>query len=188
MEKVGLVSIWDKFPVDYTHIHTDYKSTSVIDHFVMNERLVSLVADCGPIHLGDNRSRHSPIMVKLNMGAIPVKQKETSRTVKRPAWYKASQENISAFTKGVDDRLMSIMVPESIHCSDAECSDPTHSSERDSLVLDILLAIIEVSHSSIPMVGGKTVRSDRKDRSGIIPGWRETVEPCQTQARFWHSV
>ena len=188
MEKVGLVSIWDKFPVDYTHIHTDYKSTSVIDHFVMNERLVSLVADCGPIHLGDNRSRHSPIMVKLNMGAIPVKQKETSRTVKRPAWYKASQENISAFTKGVDDRLMSIMVPESIHCSDAECSDPTHSSERDSLVLDILLAIIEVSHSSIPMVGGKTVRSDRKDHSGIIPGWRETVEPCQTQARFWHSV
>ena len=113
MDKVGLVSLWDKFPVDYTHIHTDYKSTSVIDHFVMNERLVSLVTDCGPIHLGDNRSRHSPIMVKLNMGAIPVKQKETIRTIKRPAWYKASQENISAFTQGLDDKLRNIKIPDS---------------------------------------------------------------------------
>ena len=24
MDKIGLVSVWDKFPISYTHIHTDY--------------------------------------------------------------------------------------------------------------------------------------------------------------------
>ena len=57
LSRVGLFSLWDKYQVDYTHMHTDFKSTSVIDHFIMNERLLSLVVDCGPLHLGDNRSR-----------------------------------------------------------------------------------------------------------------------------------
>ena len=90
MDKIGLVSLWESHPVDYTHLHTDYKSTSVIDHFMMNKRLLTLVVDCGPIHLGDNRSRNKPIMVKLDLGAIPVKQKVNIRTTKRPAWYKAT--------------------------------------------------------------------------------------------------
>ena len=51
MDKIGLVSLWEKHPVDYTHIHTN----------------------CGPIHIGDNRSRHSPIMVKLLWGLSNLK-------------------------------------------------------------------------------------------------------------------
>ena len=32
MDKIGLLSVWDKFPVDFTHMHTDGKSTSILDH------------------------------------------------------------------------------------------------------------------------------------------------------------
>ena len=39
LERLGLVSLWDHFPVDYTHIHTDFKSTSTLDHFVVNKLL-----------------------------------------------------------------------------------------------------------------------------------------------------
>ena len=102
VSKIGVVSLWERHPVDYTHIHTDYKSTSVIDHFLVNERLLSLVVDCGPIHLGDNRSRHSPIMLKLNLGAIPMKQKVTTKIPRRPAWYKASMEDIKTYTEQLD--------------------------------------------------------------------------------------
>ena len=34
--RVGLKSVWEKFPIDFTHIHTDMKSTSVLDHFFLN--------------------------------------------------------------------------------------------------------------------------------------------------------
>lgn len=98
LSRLGLVSLWERHQVDYTHMHTDYKSTSVLDHFIMNERLLSLVVDCGPLHLGDNRSRHSPVMVKLNLGAIPVKKVILKKSLKRPAWYKAKKEDIDSYT------------------------------------------------------------------------------------------
>ena len=62
--RLGLLSVWDKFKVDFTHIHTDLTLTSTLDHFLVNQRLLDLIQDAGPIHLGDNLSRHSPIMLK----------------------------------------------------------------------------------------------------------------------------
>ena len=53
LERVGLVSVWDKFPIDYTHIHTDLKSTAVLDNFFVSQKLLDMVIDAGPIHLGD---------------------------------------------------------------------------------------------------------------------------------------
>ena len=38
VEKLGLVSLWCSNPIDYTHVHTDGVSTSVLDHFLCNER------------------------------------------------------------------------------------------------------------------------------------------------------
>ena len=93
MDKVGLESVWDKFPVDFTHMHTDNKSTSILDNFFVNRRLLDCIVDAGPVHLGDNRSRHSPIMIKIEIGNMPavVKQPSLPRP-SRPAWYKAKDE------------------------------------------------------------------------------------------------
>ena len=38
-ERVGLVPLWKHHDVNFTHVHTDYTSTSVLDHFLVNERL-----------------------------------------------------------------------------------------------------------------------------------------------------
>ena len=73
LHRTGLKSLWNKFPVSFTHIHTDLKSTSILDHFLVNDRLLEFVEDAGVMHLGDNLSRHSPIMLKLRVGDIPVK-------------------------------------------------------------------------------------------------------------------
>ena len=56
------------------------------------------------------------------------------------------------------------------------------------MVLDMLVNIIEVSHSEIPMVGGRAVKSGARDKPGSIPGWKEDVERYQDSARFWHAV
>ena len=64
-ERIGVKSVWERFPVSFTHIHTDMKSTSVLDNFLVNERLLDYIVDAGVMHLGDNLSRHSPILKAL---------------------------------------------------------------------------------------------------------------------------
>ena len=63
VETIGLVPLWKHFEVDYTHVHTDYLSTSVLDHFLVSENLLPLVDECRVLHRGDNLSRHSPILL-----------------------------------------------------------------------------------------------------------------------------
>ena len=82
LEKIGLLSVWDKFPVDFTHMHTDAKSTSILDHFYVNQRLLESITDAGPVHLGDNRSRHSPIIMKVEIGSMPARAQQP--TLPRP--------------------------------------------------------------------------------------------------------
>ena len=48
--RIGLSSVWGKLPVSYTHIHTDLKSTSILDNFLVNERLLELIEDAGVFH------------------------------------------------------------------------------------------------------------------------------------------
>ena len=154
----------------------------------MNERLLSLVVDCGPIHIGDNRSRHSPVMVKLNLGAIKLKKPALIKSTKKPAWYKANEQQLPAYTGELDRSLGSLSIPASVHCLDINCSDASHSCERDSLVLDMLIKIIEVSHAQIPLVGGSLRKSNKRRGSGSIPGWTETVEPYGKDAIFWLAI
>ena len=151
-----------------------------------NERLVPLVTDCGVCHFGDNNSRHSPIMLKLNIGALPLRQKSSEDRAKRPAWYKASEAHILRYKIDLLTRLETLPVPACLNCTDPKCQNVTHTSERDDFVIDNLNAVIEASHATIPMTGGRpgSVRPD----SGTMPGWREEVAPVQKDAAFWHAV
>ena len=45
LSRLGLLSVWEKFPIDFTHIHTDLKSCAVLDHFFVNQRLLDNVED-----------------------------------------------------------------------------------------------------------------------------------------------
>ena len=67
-----------------------------------------------------------------------------------------------------------------------ECNDETHSVVRDSFVLDTLSAVIQSSHATIPMVGGRP--GSMQPDSGNMPGWREEVEPARKDSVFWHAV
>ena len=86
-QRIGLMSVWEKYPINFTHVHTDLKSTSILDNFLVNEGLLEYIEDAGVMHLGDNLSRHSPIMVKLKVGQIPRRNlKENTPKQRRPAW------------------------------------------------------------------------------------------------------
>ena len=93
--RLGLVSVWKHFPIDYSHMHVDLKSVSTLDHFLVNERLLQFIDSCGPIHLGDNLSRHSPVFLKLKVSDIPTAVPVTLNQPRRPAWYKTSNEQVN---------------------------------------------------------------------------------------------
>ena len=50
VEKVGVVPLWTHHPVDFTHTHTDYKSVTTLDHFLISPQLLHHVAGCGVIN------------------------------------------------------------------------------------------------------------------------------------------
>ena len=57
-------------------------------------------------------------------------------------------------------------------------------------MLDILSVVVEASHASIPLSGGKYSVPDPKKTCPVIqaiPGWKEEVEPLRQESLFWHS-
>ena len=162
LDKLGLISVWDHHQIDYTHVHTDDRTFTTLDHFVCNERILPLITDCAVMHYGDNNSRHSPIMLRLKVGALPLRQDKDEVRQKRPGWYKANETHISNYKADLQGRLEAISVPECLKCSDSQCSDESHTMLRDDLVMETLCAVIESSHATIPMVGGRpgAVRPD----------------------------
>ena len=54
VDRLGLLPLWAHHPVDFTHVHTDNKSLSTLDHFLISPRLLPLVVSCGALHRGDN--------------------------------------------------------------------------------------------------------------------------------------
>ena len=186
MNKLDIVPLWTEYEVDFTHIHTDYKTLSTIDHFVVSRHLLPSVVECRVIHSGDNRSRHSPIILKLNLGNLPVRSEIKSKKIRRPAWSRVTQQEAAKYTEALDSRLQALHLPASMKCSDPCCKDSTHSEERDSFVLDILCQLVECSHTVLPLTGGR----DRGGgtRGNPIPGWKEEAEPQRERSIYWHNV
>ena len=187
MSRLGLVSLWSHHPVKQTYMHTDHKSVSVIDHFILSPRLLALVEDCGVVERGDNLSGHSPIWVTLRLGSLPVKAGSASWTPRKPSWSKASQENISHYRSDLENKLVAIKLPLfELSCEKPNCQDKSHSEHRDSFVLDILLAMVESSYTQLPLPGGSGGGGGR-GQGKRLPGWSE-VEPIRKQAMYWHDV
>ena len=180
LERMGLTSVWQDRAVDHTHIHTDGVSSSVIDHFLVSRRLLELVEDCGPIHRGDNLSRHSAIYLRLQLGEVSRRQTAAQPLPRRmPAWDRATAEELQSYTMELQQRLQALQCPGSLlHCRDPLCGDPSHSEERDGTVLDILMAMVETSFSRLPLTG----RAQGGKGRAVIPGWSAEVEPFRRES------
>ena len=154
LDRVGLVSVWETFPVDFTYMHTDSKSTSILDNFFVNEALLPYIERAGPLHLGDNGSGHSPIMICLKVQDIPRRQlpQEEVRGPRRLAWDKAEKEELNRYRAELKMRLENLEEPDCLHCKDVKCIKVGHSEERDGYVLDVMSACVEASYACIPHV------------------------------------
>ena len=123
MDNVGLFSVWNKYPVDFTHVHTDNKGTSILDHFFVNQELLARITDAGPIHLGDNRSRHSPIMMKIEIVEIEKSENQPKlQKQRKPAWCKATKDQVNEYTDILQQKLANIPIPTTLLCNNPNCT------------------------------------------------------------------
>ena len=187
--KLGLVSLWSSYPVNYTYMHTDNKSFSVLDHFLLSPRLLQLVVGCGAVERGDNLSGHCPIWVKLNLGMLPTKKCSPKWVPRKPSWSKADQGQVLDYKSNVQDRLARVYIPQcALSCDDPNCQDTSHSEQRDEFMLDILLAVVESSYVALPLSGGRGGGGHGgKGKAVPVPGW-DNVEPFRKEAQYWHGV
>ena len=185
LQRLRLSSVWEGHNIDFTHVHTDRVNTSVLDHFLLSQRLLSLVEDCGPVHRGDNLSRHSPIFLSLRLGDLQKKpQSKQPPPPRMPAWSRAREEELEAYTRTLHQKLTSVRCPGSlVHCRDPLCENSAHSKARDSVVLDILLAMVESSYNCLPLTGLAGGR-EAKDRKTVTPGWSAEVEPYKQRSNY----
>ena len=111
--------------------------------------------DCGPIHFGDNMSRHSPIFVSFNLGELQHQEQSEQPPPRRlPDWDRATSEEIYNYRSTLQQKLQAISIPEcTAQCMDYNCTDESHSSARDTVMLDTLLAVVESSYTSVPLTG-----------------------------------
>ena len=192
VQEMGLISVWDNHPVVYTHIHTDWKSKSVLDHFLLSPRLLPLVEGCGIVERGDNRSRHCPIWLKIKLGSLPIRKPCSKWIPRKPAWSRATTDQKSAYRQQLENRLEQLQAAEhpqlesSLKCQDLHCKDILHSEARDNHVLDLLTAVIEASHGTMPMYGGCRV-GDKRPGVGI-PGWNNEVRPYRDDSLYWGNI
>ena len=188
VERTGLVSLWSRHPVPYTHVHTDQKSRSTIDHYLLSPRLVPLVSECGIVERGDNLSRHCPIWVKIRLGALPLKQSEKTWVPKKTCWSKATPQEIDSYTATLQANLLKTSIPESLWCADPHCANGDHCQERDNLVLDILDCLVKTANVSLPHQGGRWVGGKKRNQGRPVPGWLEDVEPFRKVSLYWGDV
>ena len=89
----------------------------------MNERLLEFIIDAGALHLGDNPSRHSPIMLKLQVGHLKSRKTVKNLPPRRPAWSRAGDTEKYNYTELVQTRVNQLSTPDSLTAVSG-CSDP----------------------------------------------------------------
>ena len=184
LQRLQLTSVWRGRDIDYTHVHTDNVKTSILDHFLVTPNLLNVIEDCGPVHRGDNLSRHSAIFLSLRLGDLS-RQPETKQPPppRMPAWDRANSEELETYTRTLHQKLQTVRCPGSMmNCQDPLCEDSSHSDSRDSVVLDILLAMVETSYTCLPLTG-RAGQGGLKGRK-VIPGWSTGVEPYRKRSNY----
>ena len=116
---------------------------SLIDHFFVSESFLDYCLDAAPLHLGDNRSNHSPIMLNIQVPYVTEKELIKEGHRRRPNWRKANDIDIDNYTLALHSKLCDLKLPSTFACQNVLCKRAQHSHERDSHVLNVMTKIIK---------------------------------------------
>ena len=188
----NLVSIWDKFPCDYTYSFSKVQNGinrsyfSVIDHFCVSSDLVDNCIGATPIYSPDNTSNHEPIFLDIKCNEAFMLQNINSDNhfkPSKPLWKHATEQKVRYFVNHLERLLYNIEIPvEALQCVDFHCVHAGHKTSIDIYSAHIMHAISTAVECNIPH---SNVDSSRRTP---VPGWNDFVKPFREDALFWHSI
>jgi len=135
----------------------------------------------GVINDAVNTFDYVPICMQVCMVVDRIKFVPRHR-VPKPAWYKASDSDISSYKNCLLQNLSDLDIPfTALLCRNVMCSDPSHTAALQSLASSIAAACVTAALSSIP-------QTNNRQESGRIPGWNDFVAPYRSKSLFWHNI
>ena len=186
IDEYSLVKSWEKFEVDFTHIHENRgKSfTSTIDHFLWNQGFDKCISKCGVLHSADNNSDHSPIYCVIDDEEIETCAPKLLLGKEKPCWKKADQNQRINYSAELEQRLSQLHIPSSlVECKDVHCRDSSHLEESDQFMTSILHHVETSAMETLPILKPPNNKTKKN-----VPGWAENVRPFRENALFWSQV
>jgi len=192
IDRTGLKVFWN-FPdnsenryianVRYTYSNTvnNVTHSSVIDHFLSNERLFNAVIEADVINSADNLSNHLPIYCKLKVDQLNLEMEENVNAPK-PSWNRANEQQRREYEETLNNYLSRINTPELCDlCGTLQCQQ--HEEAVDEYASSICEVVEAAARECLPTAGGGGQRPGRG-----TSGWNEFVKPFQDESKFWHGV
>ena len=184
-------TLWNKFPIDFTHCQTVFRNMqphhyfSTIDHFFVTENFRNSCLDASVLHFAENTSNHEMIYMKIKCPDQAIRGGENllNEINTAPNWNKATPYQIISFKNELKEGLSNIYVPDTaLYCRSVHCAQQeNHQDQIDLYIVQILSLLDDAVDFNIPKVKTPEMKTG-------TPGWREFVEPIQSDMRFWHSI
>ena len=185
IENMHLKIIWDHFHVDYTCFNdfNDIWSSSIIDHFLVNDRFYSKINTAFNIIHPSNTSDHTPIVTLASINVNTSSEQVSYPHTSKPSWKKSSPEEKLAFKAILNRRITDMNVENytSVNCDNVHCNDNLHFSDIDNLTVRFLNTIQDTAEETLYIPTGKKHKK-------VIPGWTDYVKPFKDNALFWNSI
>ena len=190
--ELNLVKSWDKFNIDFTHVHEAGGQTFVskIDHFFWNQGFSDNVSDAGVLHLVDNMSDHEVIYCVADTDGfeeVSLQKGEAKTTGSKPSWSRATPEQRTNFTEDLQQRLADIAIPDSVRsCCDVHCDDDEHKNDCDDFMAKIIGSMETAAKDTLHCE--EQHKDFRNGKKRPVPGFNENVRPFRDTALFWNAI
>ena len=168
--------------VDYTY-NFCMQRFSVLDHFVVSSVVFdSCISSIGVMHDADNHSDHDPMQLTLHMDWNCRLNASSERAFhSRPAWFRASANQIDMYKNKLRDNVNSITLPTAaLLCNDVWCCNAQHGETLKKYSSDIIRCCIEAASCTIPHTS--------TGKGKPVPGWDEYVAPFREKSILWHKM
>ena len=193
IDEINILKAWDRFNVDFTHVHEQNGNTytSTIDHFFWNETVAATVEEAGVLHLPGNTSDHCPIYSKFQIeNADDVVTDSTQTNMHKnakPSWKNATTEQKMKYADKLENLMTTLPIPRCLEdCKDVNCNDKSHRDACDQFMVEILSCMEKTAEAHIPIIQGK--KNFCANVKKKIPMWNDEIKPFQDDAYFWHAV
>ena len=164
---------------DFTYRSKGSGHTSFIDHFILSDNLYDALLTFDNVDSVNNFSDHIPVKCVIDYVMSYSENVNPVCNQSRPAWKKATVNQLSNYSQLLDEILGEIHVPfDAIQCNDIFCN--LHNDAICKFHDDIIDSMISACNDAIACYGSQVYKN--------ITGWNMYVDKYFKSALVWHKI